>query len=201
MEADSKTTWDQLSKGFSNVLRRKNKKSGSGASDEREWKFEKELMFLLPFKQSRATWSNLDARMEQYSERCSGIEGSVTSPDVERAPKPKRQKKSSSNDEDVILGMLRQRQEEKSKESQRLGFFKSLMTSVDKLTESQFMGLQMDFIRSLHIRSESQVTTSTPMPQREERRDEQQQQANFFNEHQRFEEEYPYAGSSSLFEL
>ena len=64
MEADSKSTWDQLSKGFSNVLRIKNKKSGSGASDKRGRKFEKELMFLLPFKQSKATSSNLDASIE-----------------------------------------------------------------------------------------------------------------------------------------
>ena len=137
-------------------------------------------MFLLPFKQSKATSSN---RIERYSERCSDFEESVPRPDVESAPRPKRQKKRSSNDEDAILRMPRQRQEEKS-----------LMTSVDKFTESQ-----IDFIRSLRARTESQVSTCTSMPQRdgEERRYEQQQRY----EQQRFEEEYRYAGTSSLFEL
>ena len=82
MEGDSKTIWDQLSKGFSNVLRRKNKKSGSGAGEEKEWKFMKELMFLLPLStvKSRSTASNLEC--ERSSERNSDEETFNTSSDV-----------------------------------------------------------------------------------------------------------------------
>ena len=181
MEGDSKTICDQLSKGFSNVLRRKNKKSGSGAGEEREWKFEKELMFLLPFKQSRATASNFECERNSDEETFNN-----TSSESVNTPKPKRLKVNrSTTDEDAILQMLKKRQEEKSKESPRLGFFKSLMKSVDSLSESEFMGLQMDFIQALQARTNNQNSASTSVPQQS----------------YHHEEEYPYAGTSSLFEL
>ena len=80
---------------------------------------------------------------------------------------PKRQKvnRYTNADEDAILQMLRKRQEEKSKESSRLGFFKSLMKSVDALNESEFMGLQMDFIQALQARTNTQDSASTSVPQ------------------------------------
>ena len=138
-EADSKSTSDQLSKGFSNVLKRK-KKYECGASEERQS-------------------SNSD--QESYSD----YDEADSSSDVSvHSPKPKQVKKSRSNDEDAILAIIKQRQEEKSKESHRLGFFKSLMYSVDSLTESQFMGLQMDFIQALQARTQNQCESRPPAP-------------------------------------
>ncbi|GFO46870.1 transcription factor adf-1 [Plakobranchus ocellatus] len=56
----SKAIWESLSRSFSNALRRKkNKPSGSDAGSDKDWKFEKDLMFLLPVKTLRQTSGNL----------------------------------------------------------------------------------------------------------------------------------------------
>ncbi|XP_059163275.1 uncharacterized protein LOC131946491 [Physella acuta] len=60
----AKTTWDQLTRGFCNALKRKNRKSGRGSANKKEWKFQEDMMFLIPAKKSRAMPGYIDPGME-----------------------------------------------------------------------------------------------------------------------------------------
>lgn len=60
----AKTTWDQLTRGFCNALKRKNRKSGNGSANKKEWKFQEDMMFLIPAKKSRAMPGYVDPGME-----------------------------------------------------------------------------------------------------------------------------------------
>nr|CAD7457489.1 unnamed protein product [Timema tahoe] len=56
----AKDTWEKLRRCFMNALsRRRNKKSGDGATKMPPWKFEQEMSFILPSFSTRRTQSNL----------------------------------------------------------------------------------------------------------------------------------------------
>lgn len=57
----------------------------------------------------------------------------------------------------TILEMMKQRQAEKSKESPRLYFFRSLMPSVDNLDEEQFLKFQIDVLKALQLQTQTRV--------------------------------------------
>ena len=56
---NDKVTWGHLARGLSNALRREDIRSGSGGSSDKEWRFENNMFFLLPFKQIRNTSGNI----------------------------------------------------------------------------------------------------------------------------------------------
>ncbi|XP_005094912.1 uncharacterized protein LOC101858478 [Aplysia californica] len=197
----AKATWDMLTKSYSNALRRKLKRSGSGADNEKDWKFQKEMMFLLPAKQLRLSYGNhpnieqdMDLRYCDHidsrdstelhavaSELDIAIEKDnpinlVTSPpqdsysstsesqDQIGLPRCRRRREETRGvnkcrGEEIqsdaeILNLLKQRQAEKSKESPRLNFFRSIMETVDSLDQYQFMNFQMDVIQALKKQKE-----------------------------------------------
>ena len=71
----SKTIWDQMTRGFSNALRRKDKRH----DNDIVWKFERDMMFLLPAKKQRMASSI-------YPE--TGVDSNEDSSDSFLVPKP-----------------------------------------------------------------------------------------------------------------
>lgn len=186
----SKAIWESLSRSFSNALRRKkNNPSGSDAGSDKDWKFEKDLMFLLPVKTLRQTpgyllepdldmTSNEDSFSFQF-EREEVDEGDTHVETITEIPKeavssmqePVRKRKTVPNIEHdgittTVLEMMKQQQAEKSKESPRLNFFRSLMPSVDHLDEEQFLNFQMDVIKALQRQNRDSRLAGTFQRQR-----------------------------------
>nr|CAD7258744.1 unnamed protein product [Timema shepardi] len=65
----AKDTWEKLRRCFMNALsRRRNKKSGDGATQMPPWRFEQEMSFLLPSFSTRKTQSNLQEVDELHKE-------------------------------------------------------------------------------------------------------------------------------------
>ncbi|GFO29540.1 transcription factor adf-1 [Plakobranchus ocellatus] len=176
-KTNSKAIWESLSRSFSNALRRKkNNPSGSDAGSDKDWKFKKDLMFLLPVKTLRQTSGNLpgpdlDTTSSENSfsfqfepedvgenssqgdtqvESTTGIPKEVVSSMQEHERKRKAVPNIEHDDTiTTVLEMMKQRQAEKSKESPRLNFFRALMPSADNVNEEQFLNFQMDVIQAL----------------------------------------------------
>lgn len=188
---NSKDTWDHMTRGFSNALRRKNKRSGSGAADnDKVWKFEKDMEFLLPVKQVRNTSGNMvgidvpfmSVRYEDSQERQESSNHSVTQQEdgysdatvditneliddtmphppqgqkKQKVGRPRPTPEVDADDTKDIIALIKQRQENKSSDSPRLNFFRSLMPTIDSFDEDQFMKLQIDIIQAVQKQKNS----------------------------------------------
>ncbi|XP_005094822.1 uncharacterized protein LOC101859160 [Aplysia californica] len=177
----AKDTWENMTRSFSNALKRKDKRSGSRAGNDKEWKFEKDMMFLLPVKQLRYTSGYKPETSEQtnfddcqdnpQSQTYTGVDNTPDGdnnhlenlPDAgrqkfEKAHKKKKRKQACTDNEDTnyLIKLVKQRQVEKLDDSPRLNFFRSMMPIIDSFDDDQFMNLQMDFIQAVqrqkHVR-------------------------------------------------
>ena len=100
------------------------------------------------------------SRMQKPGIKRKGDVSSMQNPVIKRKEivssiqKPVRKCKAEPNFEHddtptTSLEMMNQRHAEKSKESPRLNFFRSLMPSIDNLDEEQFLNFQIDVIKAL----------------------------------------------------
>ncbi|GFO39897.1 transcription factor adf-1 [Plakobranchus ocellatus] len=54
VDIHAKIAWEQLTRCYANVLKRKDRRSESGAiSSTKEWRYERDMMFLIPVKKTR----------------------------------------------------------------------------------------------------------------------------------------------------
>ena len=178
---NAKETWDHMTRSHSNALKRKDKRSGSGATIDKEWKFEKDMMFLLPVKQLRNPYGNMPTSIsddckcyfddsqvspqpqENTQDDNADIKTEILLPTADTSTNTfghlfenssrQMKRKHPFMDEDTndinTITCIKQRQIEKSNDSPRLNFFRSMMPIIDKLNDDQFMNLQMDFIQAV----------------------------------------------------
>jgi len=86
-----KKTWTSLRDSYRRVLKRKREtKSGQAASQNKKWKFEDEMSFLLPFMQERDTYSNLKDVSDDDSEDPPNKEPNIDEHDDENGRKDDR---------------------------------------------------------------------------------------------------------------
>lgn len=175
----AKETWEGLNRAFNSALsRRKKKKSGSGQSDDKPWKFETSMSFLKAVKEKRNTTSNLEQTEDCLDDENSNSEvleqaisesgicntgngdennlppsmsvKSIVQKSNLKTTSSKRKASDDTHDaaRDGLYKLMTQRMEDKHK-SPRLKFFESIMPQVDEMTDDCFLNFQIEVLNCL----------------------------------------------------